>query len=357
MDLRELKKIADNFTKELNDANSGKKTSLAFIIHELPESSIVKNGEIFQVMVIGGTVCTKGLVKKEINGLKILKKELIKKNLFVTNHDVFSFIEKELEKDIKVLALNFAYPIKPIFEKGKLDGVLLQGTKENDFGDLIGKKIGESLENYILEKLNREIKVSVANDTICLLLSGLTKFSWEKIVGGIVGTGTNFAFFLDEKKLVNLESGNFDKFPLSEEAKKIDKSSLTPGKYLFEKEITGAYLYRHFNLLLEEKGLDYPKLTSTKQLDEVISGSNDKAADIAKNILKRSSDLVAAAVSGIAEFKKSDLDICMEGSLFWKVLGYKDEMNSLVKKLVPNFKMEFVQIEDSNILGAAKLVA
>ncbi len=357
MNPQELKNIADNFAQELKEADSGKDTSLAFIIHQLPETSLVKEGEIFQVMVIGGTVCTKGLVKKQNNNLKILKKVLIDQNLFITNQDLFSFISKELEKDIKVLALNFAYPIKPVFEKGRLDGILLSGTKENDFGDLIGKKIGESLEKYILEKLSREIKVSVANDTICILLSGLTKFPWNKLVGGVVGTGTNFAFFLDEKRLVNLESGNFDKFPLSEEAKKIDKSSSSPGKYLFEKEIAGAYLYKHFNLLLEEKGLAHPKLTSTKQLDEVISGLNGKAADIAKNVLKRSADLVAAAVSGIAEFKKSDLDVCVEGSLFWKGLGYKEDIKEKVKSLTSNLKIEFIQIEDSNILGAAKLVA
>src|SRR3989339_1038326 len=62
--LSQLKKIRDNFVEELTDASNGKKTSLAFVKNPLPIKAVATNNEIFQVMIIGGTVFKKALVKK-----------------------------------------------------------------------------------------------------------------------------------------------------------------------------------------------------------------------------------------------------------------------------------------------------
>ncbi|MBI4079190.1 MAG: hypothetical protein HY429_02740 [Candidatus Levybacteria bacterium] len=75
--------------------------------------------------------------------------------------------------------------------------------------------------------------IAVANDVVRLVLSGLTKYSWTSLAGGIVGTGTNLSFFLDEHYVVNLESGNFNKFMQSDEGKSIDSHSVVPGNQLF----------------------------------------------------------------------------------------------------------------------------
>lgn len=52
----QLKTIQSNFLHELQDAQNGKKTRLPFIIHRISANPIVKDSEIFQVLVIGGTV-------------------------------------------------------------------------------------------------------------------------------------------------------------------------------------------------------------------------------------------------------------------------------------------------------------
>ena len=111
----------------------------------------------------------------------------------------------------------------------------------------------EEIEQYVEHKYHKKIIASTANDTICLLLSGLIDHPWSKIAGGIVGTGLNFAIFLDEHTSVNIEAANFDKFICSDECKEIDSESAKPGAALFEKETAGAYLYRHFNIILEKK--------------------------------------------------------------------------------------------------------
>ena len=53
MDTKTLKTIQSNFLQELQDASLGKKTSLRFIVHKIPSSSLVKMGEVFEVLVIG----------------------------------------------------------------------------------------------------------------------------------------------------------------------------------------------------------------------------------------------------------------------------------------------------------------
>lgn len=51
-----LKTIKSNFLYELKDAYSGKKTSLPFIVHQLPSSSLIGQNAVFEVLVIGGSV-------------------------------------------------------------------------------------------------------------------------------------------------------------------------------------------------------------------------------------------------------------------------------------------------------------
>ncbi len=357
MDLTGLKSIQQNFLTELKDANSGKKTSLPFIIHQLPKSSLVKDGDSFQVIVIGGSVCWKAIIKKEGDKLKVLKQLGINPTYLIKYQDLCDFIERELDKEVKVLAINFAFPMDPIFERGRLDGKLISGSKEYEFKSLIGKKIGEEIEKFVQKKQKRKITVSVANDTICLLLSGLTKYKWDELVGGIVGTGINFAFFLDKNKLVNLEAANFDKFPLSIEAKKLDSTSVHKGRALLEKEVSGAYLHKLFNIALKNQGINYPLISATRELDELMISDDKKIAKLAKHFMQRSSELVASEMGGIALFKKQDLVFIMEGSLFWLGLGYKRHIKDLLEKTIPKLKIKFSKIDNSTILGAAKLVA
>jgi hexokinase len=266
MNIKQLRIIQSNFIHELQDAQDGKKTSLPFIVHEIPSSSLVKEGELFEVLVIGGSIWKKAILQKTKTGIGIIKKETERSVDFKNEKDFLEFIDNEAKDNIQVLALNFAYPLKPIFKNGRLDGKLLAVSKERSFHGLIGKKIGFEIEKYILEKRKksreagsrfaRKIIVSLANDTICLLLSGLIKYSFDSLAAGIVGTGLNFAFFLNKNRLVNLESANFDKFPKTAEGQIIDKESNNPHGWVFEKETAGAYLYKHFNILIKDRKID-----------------------------------------------------------------------------------------------------
>lgn len=352
-----LPTITENFFKELQDAKAGKKTSLPFIRHQLSLKPKVKMGEVFQVLRIGGSIYQNALVKR-INGKIAIVKSIQKPLPVFTTEAVFlSFIERQLDKQCTHLALNFAYPMAPVSRDGYLDGKLLFGTKEHAFAGLVGKLVGKTIEESVATKQNRSIHVALANDTICLLLSGLTQFPQNQLAAGIIGTGMNFAIFLDEKTIVNLEAANFDKFPRSSEAKLIDKGSARPGTAFFEKEVSGGYLYQHFNIRLAKEGLEFPEIASTKEMDAVAFKNIPLVSLLAREVSEHSSSLIACQIAGITKFYNRDCTFVIEGSLFWKGYRYKENVGILCRQLVPEHQVSFVFIEESGVLGAAKLVS
>ena len=350
-------RVSQNFLNELDDAQLGKKTSFPFILNKIPGKPMIKEGEIFQVLVIGGTIFRKALIKKEGKSLVILERDAKYQPPFKHRKDLEFFVDKEISDKVSVVALNFAYPLRPVFENGRLDGILVSGTKGNVFDDLVGKKVGHELENYLNKKLKKKIKISVANDTICLLLAGLTRAKWEDLIGGVIGTGMNFAFFIDKNTAVNLESANFDKFPQTPEARLIDEYSANPGKSLFEKEVAGAYLYKHFNLIRELKELSHPSIQSTEDLDRIAQQNIPGVSAVAKELLQNSAELVATQIAGIMKFKHKSLTFVIEGSLFWLSNGYRGNVKKCLAEICPEYKARFVKIPDSTIIGAAKLIA
>ncbi len=357
MDKVTLQKITNNFTDELRKAQQGKKTSLPFIRHTVSVEPQVEKGELFQVLRIGGSIYQNALVKR-INGkVAIVKSSQRPLPVFKTKEVFLSFIEKNLNKDVTHLALNFAYPMEPTNRNGYLDGKLLYGTKEHIFEGLVGSYVGETIEKHMKDKTHRDIHVALANDTVCLLLSGLTQFRWQGLVGGIVGTGLNFAVFLDEHTLVNVESANFDKFPQSPEGKLIDKGSVRPGSSLYEKETAGGYLYQHFNIRLHKEGLDFPEVKSTKAMDEIAYKDIPLISLMAREVSDHSSSLIACQIAGIANFYDRDCTFVIEGSLFWKGWRYKENVGVIVRQLAPHHQVSFVFIEESGVLGAAKLIS
>ncbi|RJR15675.1 hypothetical protein C4579_01830 [Candidatus Microgenomates bacterium] len=345
-----------NFYQELVKAESGKKTSLPFIRHQLALKPLIGKNEQFEVLRIGGSIYQKAIVQKRISTLTINSKMQAKLPKLQTASDLFTFFERYFDQNTQNIALNFAYPMKPVLRDERLDGTLIAGTKEHSFKGLVGKNVGESIEKYVYNKFKKKIAVSVANDTVCLLLSGLIKYPWETIVGGVVGTGVNFALFLDEHTVVNLESANFDKFTASDEGKEIDRTSNSKKTALFEKESSGGYLYQHFNLLTKKLGLKREPIESTLDLD-AIAKNGDPATPLARRLFEYSASMIACQMAGITMFHKRDLTFVMEGSLFWDGWKYRDNVDKYLKMLVPQYKIRFRFMEDSGVLGAAKLIA
>ncbi len=357
MSLSTLQNIHENFEQELVLSNQGQKTSLAYIHNTIPSTPLVKNGETFQVLAVGGSMYRNAIMEKKDDKVCIHYEITDKLPVFGLKEDFFEFMETHIDPTVSVLALNFAYPVEPIFENGRLDGILLKGSKEHTFLGLINKKVGYEVEQYMLQKHNRKITVSVANDTVCLILSGLGRATWDHLAAGIVGTGLNFAIFLDKNTVVNLEAGGFAKFPQTETGKAIDAMSNMKGQGLFEKEVSGGYLYQHFNQLIVQKKIDHAPLTDTTELSHLAAKDIPDISKAAYETIERSAAFVATQIAGIASFKKQPLTFIMQGSLFWKGHDYKELVKKYVHALIPNYAINFIDGDDSDVLGAAKLVA
>lgn len=350
-----LSATRDSFYNTLKKSRH-EQTSIPFIKHSLSSAPIVRPDEEFQTLTIGGSVCQSDRMKLT-DSILSLNHKVENQPSFLTDTDFLEYLEHVIEPTVSIVALNFAYPLTPIQRGGLLDGILVSGSKENTFDGLIGKPVGETIEEYFMKKRGQSLRVSVANDTICLLLSGLTKYSWDNLAAGIVGTGLNFALFLDRHTAVNLESANFNAFDQSEEGKIIDASSASSGDALFEKEVSGAYLYMHYNIKAEKAGVT-GRIQDTKELDSLASSTDPKLSkekDIALSVLTHSAQKVACQIAGIMDFQQRDLTFVMQGSLFWKGYEYKKIVKNTTQQL-SKYTATFVTIENADLLGASKLV-
>lgn len=353
-----LKTIRDNFVKELTLSSQGKKTSLAFIKNPIPQKPLIEDNEIFQVIAIGGSIFEKALVCKKRGEIVILGQEEGELPLFKTKDLFFSFFENHLDHHVEVVALNFAFALEPELRNGILDGKLLGSSKEHQFDGLVGKFVGEELAEFVRNRYRKRVNIGVANDVICLTLAGLHENNWRSLVGGIIGTGMNFCCFLDENTAVNLESGNFNKFGNTATGKEIDKKSAEEGAYLFEKEVAGAYLFQHFNLLMEPLKLTGQSLNSTQELSNLAEKDIGDLSLVARKILERSASLAACQIAGIYRFLKRDqLTFVMEGTLFWNGWKYKEMVEGYLEKLaIPPDSVKFKYVKNSSILGGARIV-
>lgn len=350
--------IAQEVVVELTNARVRKNTSYKYIPHTFSPHPIVKDGEQFQVLIIGGSVYKSAILTKKLGQISVISQEQGQQPLFDTEETFLRFISEKVNPEVSVIGMNFAYALDPLFERGRLDGLMVGGNmKDNAFFGLENKPLGTTIEQYLLTSRKQTVIVSAANDTICLLLSGLTQYSWDQVAAGIVGTGMNFALFENESTMINLESAHFDKFELSTDAKIMDKASQNPGRALLEKEVAGAYLHKLFNQAVKSRHFNYDILTSTEQIDEIAEKDTGEAGILANELLDRSASLVAAQIAGITKFLGRDTSFVMEGSLFWKGYRYRERVSNIVRTLLPDMNVSYINIPDSGIFGGAKLVA
>jgi len=352
-DVHQLKVISACCTDQLKRSATGKKTSFPFIIHEIRRSSKKVHNEKFQVLVIGGSNGISAICQKINNHVEIASKQSVGIPVFDTADTFCEFILAHLDRKCTNLIINFAFPLTPVIRDGLLTGILGRGTKEHEFKGMAGKNVAEVLEAYIYTRIKRHIMITLANDTICLALSSFEK-SRDTNAAAVIGTGINHAIFLNSSHVVNLESANFTGFTQSSIGKSINDRSKEKGIAIFEKEISGAYLYKHANILFEDKNIR-GYINSTHHLSELARAGNDPRASIARLVLTRSAALASVMFSGITNYYQSDTTFVVEGSLFWEAYSYKDFVEQTVTQLTSH-KVTFFQIPDSSILGAAHLL-
>lgn len=337
-------------------------------------------------------------------------KGFMAENLYDEIASLISQLEN-LDSSVTEIGYCFSYPAESLAEG---EARLLRWTKGINIPDMIGKEVGKPLMEYLncFEEIkNKNIRfkhIRVINDTIACLFAGRqANPGYDSYIGLIVGTGTNMATSIQKERIgklaienapalipVNLESGNLRPNPgkdygliegryLTQIDKIVHENSLTEDeqnnpnelpRQLFEKAISGKYIGDQFSYTFPgkiEPRFDGEKLTNLMNYPAIYK---EEYINEAREIYKRSAQLVAASVAGliltIVDYKGADsfdasikkVSLSADGSLFWSNDKGGKDYNQLVaegiEELLTSFGIVGIEVninklEDANLLGSA----
>ncbi|MFH2019257.1 MAG: hypothetical protein ABII80_01395 [bacterium] len=395
----ELFNISRSFSEELLGGMQGrlKPNSLKMIETKLvsPSEDFIRHqeGQHYQIIEIGGTNVyvaettienSKPTIVKE-NGSPVQIRRRLTKTKFESTEDFFSEILTISEpilcrRPIESLGIIYAFPAEIVTTTLGIDvNSNNKLPKEFEIKGINKKPVGaafiEYLEQHRFDLSNLKTLV-VENDTPAALLSVP-----DSKIGGIVGTGYNLAMSV-KGRIINLECGGFSDVPQHLIAREVDQESDNKGAQFAEKQIAGKYLgiqLQYTLAHLQNHGIDLRKnntnsdefldgATITYALEgdknkllEHLEGNLDNQAMailkiIAKRLSYRSLQLLSTKLSTIIktfpnEFKGRDVAIPIEGSVFWGIPGYQDEVRDLVS-CETGKNIIFPRIDHAGALGA-----
>jgi hexokinase len=263
----------------------------------------------------------------------------------------------------------FSYPFEAL--PGG-DARLLSWTKELTVPGVEGELVGDLLRQA-LGRLGLEAgPITVLNDTVAVLLAGTLSSApapGTAQAGLIVGTGTNLAAFFPSALLpkvpafsglmaVNLESGNLDpSCVLGPADRTLDGASEKPGRQRFEKAVSGGYLARL--LLAELPQAPLAPAEGSAGLWRLVQdeGAPQAQRALARCLLERSADLVAAALLALARTVLpggGTLEVTAEGGLVEGVPFYGPRLEeSYLSMSGSRWKLALGRVSGANLLGSA----
>lgn len=321
-----------------------------------------------------------------------------------TADQLFDFIAKQIASIVKP---DLIYPLGHTFsfptdQTGLNTGTLIHWTKEIETSGVEGADI-TSLLIAALERqnLSNVLPKAIINDTVGTLLASAYTNQYTNI-GSICGTGHNTAYLepcapdTQEPMIINIESGNFDRLPVTRFDNYLDTHSEKPGAQRLEKMVSGHYIGElvriiayslfdaglfagcagkdilskpyllngaHVSLFLEDASTDFGTIAHCLEtaLDIVDSTMEDRRAlkNIASLVSTRSARLVAATYLGIIQHIDPQLNqnhnIAVDGSLYEKTPGYADTIQKTLAQSLENEEITVTTslAKDGSGIGAA----
>lgn len=324
------------------------------------------------------------------------------------------FLEKMGIKDKKLpLGFTFSFPC----QQTKLDeSVLLSWTKGFRLSGVEGKDVVSLLRESIKKRGDFDIDiVAVINDTVgAMMTCGYDDHNCE--IGLIVGTGTNACYMEQMRNLelldgdegrmcVNTEWGAFGDDGALEDLRtdidrEIDAGSLNPGKQLFEKMISGMYMGELVRLILvrmaKEQLLFQGKTTaellttgsfSTNYIYAIENDKHEEGLASTEKVLRdlgldlsledcivtqrvcqivstRAAHLCAATLAAVLRqirdnkaAEKLRTTIGVDGSVYKNHPEFSRRLHKMVRRLVPDCDVRFLQSQYGSGKGAAMVTA
>lgn len=321
-----------------------------------------------------------------------------------TANDLFDFIARQIEDLVEQdqlypLGHTFSFPCRQLKANR---AVLISWTKEFKTSGVEGQEITGLLEKALAKRgLSQVIPAAIINDTTGTLLAA-SYGDPRADIGSICGTGHNTCYLeplepaTRAPMILNMESGNFNKFPLTVYDQALDRASEKPGEQPLEKAVSGHYIGEISRLILQDL-IDGGLLFKGKNLDlaaninPITAGDlaqiladdtqdlihishwlqttgypsplplEDRQAlkDIASLVATRSARLVAATYIGILRHIDPELTrqhvIGVDGSMFEKMPGYRTKIQEVLQEIYRDKadQVSLVLAKDGSGIGAA----
>lgn len=331
--------------------------------------------------------------------------------------EIANLLEPLLKNNaVEGIGFCFSYPME-LTPDG--DGILLGFSKEVDAPEVIGTNIVEGLRQALeRKKIAYKGNIVLLNDTVATLLAGQIEIPgngglWRgqdrfgveagPTVGFILGTGMNVAYPETRipkiswepgkgSQIIVCETGSFKTRYTGRLDEDFDKTTKDPGKYTFEKTMSGAYL-GPLSLVMLKKAigeglvdfdrsnelLDMPNL-ETKDLNQFMHaplagegplgglfGLHEKDALASTcflvSIVTRRAALFAAAALGSAVEKAglgydpfSPVRIAVEGTTYMIYKGMRTALESYLHSMLQTKaprSIVIAPVEQASLFGAA----
>jgi len=363
----DMKPIIDDFLTDMKNGLEGKKSSLLMIPTYLGAEGTIKPNEPVLAIDAGGTNF-RAVKMKFDNNLNLITENLQQRKMpaideELSNKEFFATLAAYLTEYKNVSAkigFCFSYAVEIYPNK---DGKLLEWSKEVKAPEVIGQMVGKNLLQS-MGTPNKEIVLM--NDTVSTLLAGQAATAgrvFDAYIGFILGTGTNACYIeqnknitkaenlnQNESQIINIETGNFDKMPRTDIDIAFDNTTKNPGRYSFEKMISGGYfgglcttalkVAANEDVFSAETKVNLKNIgeLSSEDVNKFVCGIDlktnvlatqlaskedaDAAAEIINNLIQRSAKLTAASLAAVilktgkAKTAEKPILMTIEGTTF-----------------------------------------
>lgn len=410
----DMEEVCNGFLADMSKAlyNAGESSSMPMIPTFCTDSAVPAPGKKVIVIDAGGTnlrTCIVSFDETLSPSITDFKKTKMPGSQYeVSAKTFFSMMADEVERLLpqsRRIGFCFSYAAEILPD---LDGIPLLFSKEIRAPEVIGKKLGKCLLEELASRGHdmSAYRIGIVNDTVATLLAGKAAANgreYSGFVGYILGTGTNTAYVeqtsrikklaldnLPPSMIINMESGCY-----REECSRIDEefrqTTKDPGKYHFEKMISGAYLGPLAFLVIRkavEEGVfssefaaEFSKLESltTIQLSNFLEQPQGREVVLARcasfhdrdreelyilldSFISRAAKLtacnIAAALIKTGRGMDPSRPVCVnaDGTTFYKTKNLKRYTDFYLYQFVTQrlgCHYDFVNIQDSPVLGAA----
>jgi len=407
----DMETCSSSFIDEMEKGLSGLPGSLQMIPTYIEADKEIPLNEPVIALDAGGTNFRVSTVHFNRNGLPVVKEfkkfKMPGVETEVGKDEFFQIIADYIQDVLgssKKIGFCFSYPAEILPNR---DGRPVHFTKEVKAEEVVGELIGENL----LGELRRrgcpdDLHIVLLNDSTATLLAGKSATagrSFDSYVGFILGTGTNSCYIesnrniskvqgLDPKKnqIINVESGGFGRGPRGRIDLEFDKTTVDPGRFTFEKMISGAYfgalsLYTartaaETDLFSKEFAVEIAKLhvLTTVDINEFllrpcgtatvlgncIRHEEDRVSlyYLIDHLIERAAKLTAINLSSVVLKEGCGKNPCRpvcimaDGSVFHYLITFKERVNCFMRRFLVEKNQrfyEFTHIDNASLIGAA----